>query len=300
MKVLCLLVLISAVSLAMSAPHVNNLSVEDLLNDLEDFENQDATYSSNCKGFTGTDKATIVKAGHLARAVYTHHDFSKAVGPQGLKLAFYMADGPDDLDFGEAEPAGAKRPWVVFGGSESTQDWKINFDLWMTSPDAGVSGKVHQGFQRQWSHGRSEVTRFMAEQRSKGNKNIFFTGHSLGGAVATVAATEMQKKFPDMTVNLVTFGAPKVGNKDYIKSIESLLRNRITRAENSGDPVPCIPPYIPGIAPYTGEIDGSVLFTPGKGFENGKHRKRSCVWNLANLRVKHHSMDEYIDNFSKC
>jgi hypothetical protein len=297
---LCLLSLVCVLAVAWSAPHVDNFS-EDLLSDLEELENENAhKYQSKCNGLVGADTATIVKAAHLARAVYTKDSFSKEVGPQGLKMAFYMQDGPDDLDFGEADPVGSNRPWVVFGGSESTDDWKINFDLWMVGAEAGISGKVHRGFSRQWSHARSEVTSFMKEHERAGRKSVFFTGHSLGGAVATVAAAEMQKRFPGMSVNLITFGAPKVGDDDYATSVNQLLKGRVSRNENAGDPVPCIPPHIKYFAPYSGELDGCNLYTPGKGFENGRERAKGCVMNLNNLKVSHHSMDEYISNFGKC
>jgi len=299
MKLLCLLTLFSVLAMAMSAPHVDNFS-DELMSDLEELENMNAKYQSNCHGLVGADTPTILKAAKLAQAVYTKEDFAKAVGPEGLTMAYYMQDGPDDLDFGEADPNAGNRPWVVFGGSESTDDWKINFDLWMTKAEAGISGKVHRGFSRQWSHARSEVTSFMQKNQDAGRKTIFFTGHSLGGAVATVAATEMQKRFPGMSVNLVTFGAPKVGNDDYAKSVNSLLNGRVSRNENAGDPVPCIPPRIPFFAPYSGNLNGCNLYTPGKGFENGRERAKGCVMNLNNLRVSHHSMDEYIANFAKC
>ena len=46
----------------------------------------------------------------------------------------------------------------------------------------------------------------------KNNFQITFIGHSLGGAFAELAAFEFKQRYPDLSVSIVTFGAPRVGN----------------------------------------------------------------------------------------
>ena len=44
------------------------------------------------------------------------------------------------------------------------------------------------------------------------NFDVTFVGHSLGGALAELAAFEFKARYPDHHPNLVTFGSPRVGN----------------------------------------------------------------------------------------
>ena len=46
----------------------------------------------------------------------------------------------------------------------------------------------------------------------KTNVEFTFIGHSLGGAFAELAAFEFKHRFPGFSLNIVTFGAPRVGN----------------------------------------------------------------------------------------
>ena len=70
---------------------------------------------------------------------------------------------------------------------------------------------------------------------------VICTGHSLGGAVATLAATWAALQWPRADVRAVTFGSPKVGNRKFIRAFQSLVGTRI-RAVMAGDPIPALPP----------------------------------------------------------
>jgi len=41
---------------------------------------------------------------------------------------------------------------------------------------------------------------------------FYISGHSLGGAIATLAAYEISRLYPDHAVIIYTFGSPRVGN----------------------------------------------------------------------------------------
>lgn len=51
--------------------------------------------------------------------------------------------------------------------------------------------------------------------KEKKDLSIILTGHSLGGAVASVTVPYIKKIFPTSHIKLITFGAPKVGKQDY-------------------------------------------------------------------------------------
>jgi hypothetical protein len=64
---------------------------------------------------------------------------------------------------------------------------------------------------------------------------LFFTGHSLGGAMATLASAVSRKRIPRATY---TFGAPRVGNAAFVASIQPVPLHRV---ENAHDPIPMVP-----------------------------------------------------------
>lgn len=48
-------------------------------------------------------------------------------------------------------------------------------------------------------------------------------GHSLGGALATLAAFEIKQKWPDAQMFVYTFGAPRVGNTAWASEYDALV-----------------------------------------------------------------------------
>ncbi len=66
----------------------------------------------------------------------------------------------------------------------------------------------------------------------------FFTGHSLGGALALITAREIAR---DINGACYTFGAPRVANYDYFKD----MKTPVFRVVNSADIVPRVPPGAP-------------------------------------------------------
>ncbi|GMR51717.1 hypothetical protein PMAYCL1PPCAC_21912 [Pristionchus mayeri] len=58
-------------------------------------------------------------------------------------------------------------------------------------------------------------------------KSVLFTGHSLGGALASLAAAEYANcsGIDPSSLYLVTFGQPRVGNHEYAQSVDRLVPN---------------------------------------------------------------------------
>ena len=48
-------------------------------------------------------------------------------------------------------------------------------------------------------------------------------GHSLGGALATLAAYGVAKEHPDVTVACYTFGAPRTGNWAFARECDRVV-----------------------------------------------------------------------------
>ncbi|KAI8470315.1 MAG: hypothetical protein J3K34DRAFT_521444 [Monoraphidium minutum] len=75
---------------------------------------------------------------------------------------------------------------------------------------------------------------------------VLVTGHSLGGALATLCAYELAGRTPktgpgSLEVSMYTFGAPRVGNSAFAEAFNARLAGRSWRITNASDIVPSVP-----------------------------------------------------------
>ena len=49
------------------------------------------------------------------------------------------------------------------------------------------------------------------------NRTFVLIGHSLGAAISTLSTFFLYEKFRNENIHCVTFGCPKIGNKDFAK-----------------------------------------------------------------------------------
>jgi hypothetical protein len=122
---------------------------------------------------------------------------------------------------------------VAFRGSEAREriDWTTNMDARLVALPEG--GAVHAGFLRALERGDSwdRLARHVRERQR--SRTLVLTGHSLGGALATLAAARLGGG-----ARLYTFGAPKVGDRRFAAG-PAREGFRIVHAR---DPVPRLPP----------------------------------------------------------
>ena len=105
--------------------------------------------------------------------------------------------------------------YVVFRGSESRRDWVMNivFRLRLASflEDDDEEVRAHSGFAYQWLSVRESVLDRLASTDRRSDRPVVVCGHSLGGAVSTVAALDLHQRGFDCI--LVTFGSPRALNR---------------------------------------------------------------------------------------
>jgi len=102
---------------------------------------------------------------------------------------------------------------------------------------------VHRGFQDAYLLVREAVHAWVRD-----GSTLWMTGHSLGGALATLAAFDLHVT-RDIKVFLVTWGCPRVGNASFTSLFRSAGRaDRVARFITAGDPIPTIPPRIAGFS----------------------------------------------------
>ncbi|KAL6728722.1 hypothetical protein Aduo_010464 [Ancylostoma duodenale] len=103
-----------------------------------------------------------------------------------------------------------------------------------------ISEYFHDVFWKLWHHLDDWILAYIREHP---DTDVWISGHSLGGALATLAASHLVKlkvlENPDK-VKLVTFGQPRVGNKEFADAVDEEV-DYAYRVVHYHDLVPTIP-----------------------------------------------------------
>tara|TARA_R110002073_G_scaffold233985_1_gene395238 strand:- start:4780 stop:5913 length:1134 start_codon:yes stop_codon:yes gene_type:complete len=134
---------------------------------------------------------------------------------------------------------------VIFRGTNFTEipDWYKNLTVTFETSERG---KFHRGFSDAYRTVRSEVQRFINEERPS---KIWITGHSLGGAMAVACGIDI-KIHTKIPTSLVTFGQPRFADETGAKWIDQQFDGRYARFVHGVDIVPSVPFYVPWLFPY--------------------------------------------------
>lgn len=106
-----------------------------------------------------------------------------------------------------------------------------------------TSFDTHEGFQ----NAVDAVWRQIKTQIEGSGRPLFFTGHSLGAALAVLAA---EKAHDDgvTPAAVYTFGMPRAGGLTFASRYNGKLGDRTFRLVHGGDIVPCVPEWIERLA----------------------------------------------------
>ena len=132
--------------------------------------------------------------------------------------------------------------YVVFRGSTSIINWIEDMDAFQVEyHDSRCNHcKVHDGFyyaeQSVIADVERDVKKLLDEYPSF---QVVVTGHSLGAALASLAALDLQRSGID-GVTLINFGSPRFGNVHLAEFASEKLRHRY-RVTHSQDPAPHCP-----------------------------------------------------------
>jgi len=160
--------------------------------------------------------------------------------------------------------------YIVFRGTEKKLK-DIFTDLWAFKkeiPFKNTKGiRVHRGFLKAYMSVRDDILSKVIEL---GNHRIIATGHSLGGALATLCSVDLEKNSiaHPCDIILYTYGSPKVGNRKFRKSFGKRIVYH-NRYVNRFDIVPTVPVF----ASHTGR---KIKLKP-----KIRHDINSYIYNIA-------------------
>ncbi|CAL8462126.1 g1657 [Coccomyxa elongata] len=127
---------------------------------------------------------------------------------------------------------------VAFRGTASLKNVLHDLQAWRAAHMPvrrhwwlGRRPMVHKGFWRSWSaHGVGDrVLEFLGKllansKLAPADWHVYLTGHSLGGALATLAAYDIQAAFGIKDLQVYTYGAPRTGNYAFARDYEELVQ----------------------------------------------------------------------------
>jgi hypothetical protein len=156
-------------------------------------------------------------------------------------------------------------------------------------------GNVHHGFWTAWKSVKGKVVAEL--QTAVTNKQtIWFTGHSLGAALATLAARDMPKKFKPTAVH--TFGSPRCGSPQYVKAYNV----HVKRFVNENDIVPHLPlqgMFMRYKYSHVGQrkimqANGTITSSNAAWMRLLRNIAKVAVLEIGSSSIRNHSMHRYI------
>ena len=235
-----------------------------------------------------------IRCVHLVQLVYAlYQQWSDAGKPRETRMVFQPVSSGKltlaapfwrTLSYRRHAPAGAKsgrRPrrvvertpagacvrkgeviYIIFRGTLSTGEKLTN---WMASRQDAVfddlkGGGVHRGFHQCYASVHRPILKFLAQEATPG-RHIRITGHSLGGALAFLAAMDIATSgLPFRSLEVFSTGAPLVGSQKWA-SYYNQQPIATWRIANERDLVTRIPPPILGFH----HVGTPILFSSPEG-----------------------------------
>jgi triacylglycerol lipase len=206
------------------------------------------------------------------------------------------------VEFYDRDGAQAYRVWnkndmvIICRGTEPTCFNDIKADLKAVPVAAETISRVHRGFKQEVDDLWPMITEDLLAKVP--SQNLWFTGHSLGAAMATIMASRClySEELPD-PVELYTYGSPRVGWKGYVVHL-GVVHHRWV---NNNDIVTRVPLKAMGYRHHGTEhyMNAYGNVRPMTVWQRMKDRWRGMWMGLKSGKIDNfsdHSMTEYVKN----
>lgn len=154
---------------------------------------------------------------------------------------------------------------IAFRGTDIAQLADVWTDLDYAKTKIDI-GEVHKGF---YDASGALLRSVSAAIEHRGRpRHVWLTGHSLGGAIATLTMWRMESSGQPID-GLITFGQPRVGDRTFTEALNRKLGSRILRVINEDDVVVSLPPRIPLVLPAYYSGGNAIQFLDGELKQSG-------------------------------
>ena len=196
-----------------------------LINNIIDYNCDIAKFLLNLSlSVTGTlcGKSLIMPIGNYK------YDILETIDKEGISTLCYVFWDKNNL-------------FYIFGGTATKSQLLVDLDFVQEDTMFGNNVMCHSGFYNSYMSVRDELHRFRKIHK---NKNLFISGHSLGGALSNICALDFAKHNPIH----YSFASPRTGNNGFALMFNNKVKTSY-RVFNTSDVVPNLPPSI--ILDYT-------------------------------------------------
>jgi triacylglycerol lipase len=190
---------------------------------------------------------------------------------------------------------------AAFRGTDEFADWLDNLNA-VCQP--GPLGGVHTGFYKAlmdiWPAMKTKIRAWRKAAPDAADRPLWLTGHSLGGALATLAAATLIEA-DETFYGVYTFGSPRAGDRVFARTFNVEAKSRLFRFQNNSDIVTRIPARIMGYS-HVGSFvyiseHGELHFDIGKWYRFMDTVKGvlSSIGEESFDSIEDHHIERYID-----
>ena len=213
------------------------------------------------------------------------------------EVEFYNREGAQAYRFSSADDI-----VIACRGTQPTEFNDIAADLKAIPVLAETVSRVHRGFKAEvdelWPMVREDL------EAKQPKQNVWFCGHSLGAAMATIMASRCFKyEAVPNPVELYTYGSPRVGWPGYVKDL-GVIHHRWV---NNNDVVTTVPPTFLG---YRHDGTEHYLNSWGNvramtGWQRTKDKWRGFISGIKQGKIDNFSdhaiglYEEYLKNYAE-
>ena len=181
------------------------------------------------------DLLNAIRLAELSKLAYEPLDQTGAYLQKELGLTQYQSfDNGDTQAFLVSNEA---MVILAFRGTSTLTDWETDAKFKFAALE---NKKVHFGFSQALDYVWADLSDAVCASKGPG-QSLWVTGHSLGGALATLAVDRLTDA--GVAINgLYTYGQPRVGDRDFARQFDKKMGQSSFRFVNDEDVVTRVPP----------------------------------------------------------